>query len=71
MVELFERLKLPVFGGVQAVLEAFNQQRKLNLDHQKTDSSKRKRIQLKTERKMDTQRRKLWSKKHGHDTCDK
>ena len=68
VVELFKHLKLPVFEGVQAALETFNQQRKLNLDHQKTDSSKRRRIQLKTERKMDAQRRKLWSKKHGHDT---
>ena len=52
VVELF---KLPVFEGVQAALEAFNQQRKLNLDRQKTDSSKRRRIQLKTERKMSSQ----------------
>ena len=40
VVELFERLKLPVFKGVEAALEAFNEQRKLNLDCEKTDSSK-------------------------------
>ena len=40
VVELFEHLKLPVFDGVQAALEVFIQQRKLNLDCQKTDSSK-------------------------------
>ena len=68
VVELFERLKLPVLEGVQAALEAFNQQRKLNLDHQKTDLSNLRRIKLKTERKMDAQQRKVWSKKHGHDT---
>ena len=68
VVELFERLKLPVFEGVQAVLEAFNEQRKLNLDREKTDSSKRRRVQLKTERTVDAQHRKVWSKKHGHDT---
>ena len=68
VVELFERLKLPVFDGVQAALEAFNRQRKMNLDQEKTDSSKRRRIQLKCERTVDAQRRKLWSKKHGHDT---
>ena len=68
VVELFERLKLPVFEGVQAALEAFNEQRKLSLDHEKTDSSKRRRIQLKTERTVDAQCRKVWSKKHGHDT---
>ena len=66
VVELFERLKLPVFEGVQAALEAL--QRKLNLDREKTDSSKRKRIQLKTEPTVDAQHRKVWSKKHGHNT---
>ena len=68
VVELFERLKLPVFDGVQAALEAFNQQRKLYLDQEKTDSFKQRRIQLKKERTMDSQCRKLWSKRHGHDT---
>ena len=29
VVELFERLKLPVFDGVQAALETFNRQRKM------------------------------------------
>ena len=37
VVELFKRLKLPVFDGVQAALEAFNEQIKLNLDRKKTD----------------------------------
>ena len=68
VVELFERLKLPVFEGVQAALEAFNQQRRLNLDRQKTDLSKLRQIKLKTARKMDAQQRNMWSKKHGHDT---
>ena len=68
VVELFEHLKLPVFEGVQAAVQAFNEQRKLNLDCNKTDSFKRRRIQLKTERIVDAQCRKVWSKKHGHDT---
>ena len=68
VVELFERLKLPVFDGVQAALEVFNEQRKLNLDREKTDSFKQRQIQLKSERTMDARRRKVWSKKHGHDT---
>ena len=42
VVELFERLKLPVFDGVQAALETFNRQRKMYFDHEKTDSSKRR-----------------------------
>ena len=32
VVGLFERLKLPVFDGVQAALEAFNRQRRMYLD---------------------------------------
>ena len=68
VVELFERLKLPVFDGVQAALEKFSQQRKLKLDHKKDDSVKQRRIQLKSERTIDAQCRKLWSKRHGHDT---
>ena len=40
----------------------------LYLDQEKTDSSKRRRIQLKHERTVDAQYRKLWSNKHGHDT---
>ena len=38
------------------------------LDQEKTDSSKRRQIRLKSERTVDAQCRKLWSKKHGHDT---
>ena len=68
ITELFDRLKLPVFDGVQAALEAFNEQRMLNLDHKKTDSFKQRRIQLKTKRTVDAQRCKVWSKKLGHDT---
>ena len=58
VVELFERLKLPMF----------DEQKNLNLDREKTDPYKQRRIQLKTERTVDAQRRKVWSKKHGHDT---
>ncbi len=38
------------------------------LDKQKTDKSKKRTIDLKMERTKDAQRRKAWSKKHGHDT---
>ena len=68
VVELFRRLKLPVFDGVQPALEAFNKQRKRNLDCRKMDKCKQRGIQLKAERMMDAQRRKEWSKKHSHDT---
>ena len=68
VVELFRRLELPVFDGVYAALEAFNRRRKIRLDYQKTDKYKQRRIELKVERTLDAQRRKDWSKKHGHDT---
>ena len=68
VIELFRLLKLPVFDGVHVALEAFNQQRKAELDRKKTDSFKHKRIELKVERTLDSHRRKEWSKKHGHDT---
>ena len=68
VIELFKLLKLPVFDGVQAALEAFNRQRKANLDNVKTSKCKHRRIELRVERKGDAQRRKEWSKKHGHDT---
>ena len=59
VVELFECLKLPVFDGVQTALEAFSEQRKLNLDHEKTDSFKQRRMQLKSERTVDAQHYKV------------
>ena len=71
VIELFRLLKLPVFDGVYAAmeaLEAFIEQRKAELDRKKTDKCKHRRIELKVQRMLDSQRRKKWSKKHGHDT---
>ena len=48
--ELYRRLKLPVYDGIQQALELFNQQRKVALDKLKTDEAKRKRLQLKVKR---------------------
>ena len=42
VVELFRRLKLPVFDGIQTALEGFYQQRKLPLDRQKADECKQR-----------------------------
>ena len=66
--ELYRRLKLPVYDGIQQALELFNQQRKVALDKLKTDEAKRKRLQLKVKRTKESQIRKAWTKKHGHDT---
>ena len=66
--ELFRRLGLPIFEGLQEQLEALNRRRKAELDLAKTEVAKRRRIQLKKERVLDSQRRKEWSKAHGKDT---
>ena len=50
------------------VFRLINEQRKLKLDCEKTDSFKWRRIQLKTEQTVDAEHRKVWSKMHGHDT---
>ena len=68
VIELFRLLKLPVFDGVHASLEAFNKQSKAELNRKKTDRCKRRWTELKAERTLDAQRCKKWSKKHGHDT---
>ena len=60
--ELYRRMNLPVFDGVQQALVSYNQRR------HKSDKQKRRRLQLKIERTRDAQQRKNWSKKHGHDT---
>ena len=66
--ELFRRLGLPVFEGLEEELEALNRRRKAEIDLAKTEVAKRRRIQLKKERVLDSQRRKEWSKAHGKDT---
>ena len=70
--ELYRRLKLPVFDGVQDALEKYSVQRKRNLDREKTTPAKRRRIALKVQRTLEARERIKWSKKHGHDTygCD-
>ena len=68
VIELFRRLKLPVFDGVHRALAEFNEQRMQVLKLQQTEKCKKRRISLKIERTKDAQCRKRWSKDHGHDT---
>ena len=68
VVELFRRLKLPVYDGVHRALEEFSALRMEKLRYAKTEESKKRRIILKIVRTEDAQRRKEWSRKHGHDT---
>ena len=50
VVELFRRLKLPVYDDVHRALEDFNELRMKQLEYAKTDKSKKRRIALKVER---------------------
>ena len=70
--ELYRRLKLPVFDGVQEALEKHSVQRKRKLDRKKMTPVKKRRIALKVQRTLEARERIKWSKKHGHDTygCD-
>jgi hypothetical protein len=68
--ELFRRMDLPVFDGVQDALERDNEARKKDLARAKTSPVKRRRIALKRERGIDSKKRTEWSKKHGHHTYD-
>ena len=65
--ELYRRLKLPVFDGVQAAPEKHSEKRKKALEMRKTTPAK-KRIALKVKRTMEAKARIKWSKHHGHDT---
>ena len=66
--ELYKRLNLPVYEGVEKLLEKQNRQRKKALDDMKTEEAKRRRVERKSLRVKEGQRRILWSKQHRHDT---
>ena len=66
VVELFRRLKLPVYDGIHRALD-FNNLRMKKLEHEKNEKVKKRQIALKVKTK-DAQRHKKWSKLHGHDT---
>ena len=65
--ELFRRMKLPVFDGVQEALEKHNVRRKRGLEREKTTPVKKRRIELKKRRVIEGFQRSEWSKKHGRD----
>lgn len=63
--ELYRRMELPVFDGVQEALESHSVQRKRALEKAKTTPEKKRRIEDKRRRARDAKRRKDWSKVHG------
>ena len=70
--ELYCRLKLPVFDGVQEALDKHSAQRKRALGKAKSTPAKKRRIAWKVKRTLARKDSINWTKKHGHDTygCD-
>ena len=66
IVDLFKRMNLPVFSGVEEVLKMGNKKRARGLRKQKTEEMKKKRKLWKKKRKVDEKkRRENWSSKKG------
>ena len=66
--ELYKRLNLPVYDGVEEELEKQNKKRKKALDIFKSEKTMRRRVALKSLRVQEAQERILWTKQHGQDT---
>ena len=60
--DLFRRLKLPVFSGMDELLKKNNEKRMKRLNKQKLDEAKEKRIRYKAERAAEHEDRKRWVK---------
>ena len=69
--ELYKRLGLPLFEGIQKALYVYGLQRDRNLQKCRTEESKKKRIAWKVKRKLESKQRSEWSKRHGNDTYGK
>ena len=65
--ELYQRLGLPLYEGIQTALLSYCQTRDSILEKTKEEESKRKRISWKIQRRLDGEQRKKWSKEHGGD----
>ncbi len=66
--DLFQRLGLPVYHGVEEALKSYGEKREKELNIKKTKEMKRKRIARKIARKEDQIIRQRWSNAHGRDT---
>ena len=65
---LYERLGLPFYKGIEEALESYGRLRDRTLENFKQEDNKKKRIQWKVKRELDSEKRKLWSKQHRDDT---
>ena len=66
--DLYKRLNLPLYEGIQEAVTTFNIKRRQQLGRAKQEKVKKRRIQL---LKFRTTERREWSKKHGGDTYGK
>ena len=66
--DLYQRLNLPVYEGIQEALTMSNIRRRQQLGRKQTEKVKRRRIQLLKLRTKEAAERCEWSKKHGGDT---
>ena len=66
--ELYKKLNLPVYDGVEEELEKQNKKRKKALDIFKSEKTMRRRVALKSLRVQEAQELTLWTKQHGQDT---
>ena len=63
IVELFRRLRLPIFDGMVEALQSATEVRAKNLSKKKTVNAKERRTQWKKARAQEQQERKLWSRR--------
>ena len=66
--DLYKRLNLPVYEGIQEALTTSNIKRRQQLGRAKQEKAKKRRVQLLKLRTREAAKRREWSKKHGGDT---
>ena len=66
--DLYKRLNLPVYEGMQEALTTSNIKRRERLCRAKQEKAKKRRVQLLKLRTIEAAKRREWSKKHGGDT---
>ena len=66
--ELYRRMKLPLFGGIEEALKQYIEKRDKKYEKIKEEKHKKRRLQLKVKRVQEQEERKKWSRQHGGDT---
>ena len=69
--DLYKRLNLPVYEGIQEAVTTYNIKRRQQLGSAKQEKVKKRRIQLLKFRTKQAAERRAWSQKHGGDTYGK